>query len=729
MVRHRTPKGRRRSRRTQKGGVESVLTRYPTLDALNAAIGTAVSKGRLAIPSQKRGICVTDAITASLWYSDYLGEWLWAHYIYGTSRRPGIDTAGVERGTLLRNDPVDSFMKLSALRVVNIMQQGAEVSVDRGVLARQPSAQPFRDLPTGEVCSNILAFMARDPLYSASDYFAEREFHGIRTEYTSEAAGRIVEAVLPRGSTVISADLCRDKTCVAVLINSSMHAVACVLVNNVWHFMDNEVGVAIPLRGITLEQIEAGSFSFTFDFTQADSMTYLLYLNSNAWRGGQLGSWTVNRKYTSGEYASGSTFPHQEDLSSRRYLCVNPRALQDDGAVHREVVETDVPMIEPAPRQKDLTDIVGDLAGVRFHPKQSSTRRSYITSESEDVVLRVSSMPGRGTYTLQVNGVTIGILTPNDRRSPTNNLWKVKFHPEGGQTLPGLLDLSGITPQNRGMMRIILTILNRQNQQTDVAMSDEESPAPPTTDVSLRPVRPTDPRKSYLFVGTSPSAIQKTTAIVIDRLPFVPTPGFLTPLSVNSRQVASLGAPSGVLWGEVHTNGQRYSGWLGDYTQTVGQALFKVAEAAPAPRLPQTAPPAPDLNEEGIRMALEEDGAPPPAPMYPPAPPIPQPILDRIADIRRIWFTTSLYRDVFPRQVYTDAAAFLTATPDATNAMLATAIRNSQNAYMKANPSGFKLNRGGRRTFRRRRSSLPKRTDPSSGRSRRYSRRRQASRS
>lgn len=718
MARHRT----RRTRKAQRGGVESILTRYPTLEALNTAIGTAVSRGTLAIPSQKRGICVTDAITASLWYSDYLGEWLWAHYIYG-GRRPGIDTKQVERGTLIRNDPVDSFLKLSALRVVNIMQQGAEVAKDRGVLARQPSAQPFRDLPTGEVCSNILAFMARDPLYSASDYFAEREFHGIRTEYTSEAAGRIVEAVLPRGSTVISATPCRDKTCVAVLINSDRHAVACVLVNNIWHFMDNEVGVAIPLRGITLAQIETASFSFTFDFTQADSMSYFLYLNGNAWRSGQLGSWSVNRKYIGDEYASGTTVPHQEELSSRRYLCVNPRALQADGAVHREVVDTDIPMVESAPRQKTLADIVGDLAGVRFHSKQSSARRSYITSESEEVVLRASATAAGGVYRIQVNGVDVGVFTPNDRRPPTNQLWKVKFHPEGGQTLPGMLDLTGITPQNRGMMRIILTILSRQNQQTDVAMSDEEAPAPPPrrpaapaapAAPALTPVPPTDPTKSYLFVGTRPDAINPARAFIIDPPPAVGLPGFLRPLTRGSRPLATLGAPRGVLWGETRSNGRVDKGWLGDYSQEVGQALFAVAEATPAPRPAPAPAPAPVDAEEGYRMALDDEAAPA----------VPDAIRKRIADIRRTWFATSPNRDVFPDQVLADAAAFLAATPDATNAMLVNAIRNSQEAYKRGR-------RGGRHrtTTRRRRSSLPTRTGPSSGHSRRYSRRIQASRS
>jgi hypothetical protein len=727
MARHRTPRTRRGSqkRRLQLGGVESVLTRYPTLDALNAAIGTAVSKGRLAIPSQKRGICVTDAITASLWYSDYLGEWLWAHYIYGTSRRPGIDTAGVERGTLLRNDPVDSFMKLSALRVVNIMQQGAEVPKDSGVLARQPSAQPFRDLPTGEVCSNILAFMARDPLYSASDYFAEREFHGIRTEYTSEAAGRIVEAVLPRGSTVISADLCRDKTCVAVLINSSMHAVACVLVNNVWHFMDNEVGVAIPLRGITLEQIEAGSFSFTFDFTQADSMTYLLYLNSNAWRGGQLGSWTVNRKYTSGEYASGSTFPHQEDLSSRRYLCVNPRALQDNGAVHRKVVETDVPMIESAPRQKDLTDIVGDLAGVRFHPKQSSARRSYITSESEDVVLRVSSTPARGTYTLQVNGVTIGILTPNDRRSPTNNLWAVKFHPEGGQTLPGLLDLSGITPQNRGMMRIILTILNRQNQQTDVAMSDEEAPPP------SRPA-PAPVPEAVRRVDVAAEEEGQRMALEAETAP-APVP----PAPVPPAPAPPVPAPVPLRW------------------TPATQALFRLIHRRPDPDLYTEIEKA--IGAGGDLNQKNESGLTPFHLLV-----LTKRNLFSVDPTRIQTLVNGFHADVTTRDLQANTVFHTVArtyTSDEMEAILPQLIEltrdiNARNnvldtpldvvlkrrdrtdamvaAFMKygGRPSTQPLPTGGRRrTFRRRRSSLPKRTGPSSGRSRRYSRRRRASRS
>ena len=131
------------------------------------------------------------------------------------------------------------------------------------------------------------------------------------------------------------------------------------------------------------------------------------------------------------------------------------------------------------------------------------------------------------------------------------------------------------------------------------------------------------------------------------------------------------------------------------------------------------------FDVEAILTALQT-----PAPvfrqLYPPAsappPVVPPAIRDRIADIRRTWFATSPHRDVFPPKVLADAAAFLAATPDASNTMLVNAIRDSQEAYKLGR-------RGGRKTVRRRRSSLPKRTGPSSGHSRRYSRRRRASRS
>lgn len=706
----RTPRARRRSqkRRLQLGGVESVLTRYPTLDALNAAIGTAVSRGTLAIPSQKRGICVTDAITASLWYSDYLGEWLWAHYIYG-GRRPGIDTAGVEQGTLVRDNPVDSFMKLSALRVVNIMQQGAEVPKDRGVLARQPSAQPFRDLPTGEVCSNILAFMARDPLYSASDYFTERASHGIRTEYTSEAAGRIVEAVLPRGSTLVSADFCRDKTCVAVLINSALHAVACVLVNGVWHFMDNEVGVAIPLRGITLAQIESASFSFTFDFTQADSMSYFLYLNSNAWRGGQLGSWTVTRKYTSNEYASGATFPHQEDLSARRYLCVTPRALQADGAVHREVVETDVPMVDAAPRQKTLADIVGDLAGVRFHSKRSSARRSYLTSESEAVVLRVSSLASGGTYRIQVNGVDVGVFTPNDRRRPTNRLWKVTFHTEQGQMFPGILDLTGITPQNRGMMRILLTILNRQNQQTDVTMSDEEAPPP------RRPVAPVPEAERRADAAAEEEGYRMALEAETATAPAPPPLGW-SPATQTLAQLVQR-RPDPDLYTEIETAIRAG----GDLNQKDERGL------TPFHALVRTKRDLFSIDPTRIQTLVNGFHAD---------------VTTRDLQANTVFHTVArtytsdemeailpqlmdLTRDINARNKDFDTPMdVVLKRRDRTDAMVAAFRKYGAVNSTQPRPSG-----GRRKTVRRRRSSLPTRKAPSSGHSRRYSRRRRASRS
>jgi len=728
MVRHRTPRTRRRSqkRRLQLGGVESVLTRYPTLDALNTAIGTAVSRGTLAIPSQKRGICVTDAVVTSIWYSDYLGEWLWAKYIY-SRRRPGIDTADAERQGLIEpTDAIDSFMRLSALRVVNIMQQGAEVPIWNGLLARQPSAQPVAELPTGEVCSNILASLAKAPDVPVQTYLEDRPSHGISSNYTSEALRGILERITPAGSALVSPYPCQGKTCVAILLTSAIHAVACVLVNGIWHFMDNEVGIAIPLRGITLRQLESSSFSFTYDLTHPEHESFHLYLNSNAWRGGQLGSWTVNRVYERPDAYIGNTIPHQETLETRRYICVNPEALRGDGGPHRMVVDMDVPEIAPAPRQRDLRDIVGVLAGVRFFSKADSGRTSYITTESEQVVFRVTSVRGPGsTYTIRYGQVVIGVFTPNDMRRPTNSLWKVKLHTDRGEEFEGILDLrdsAGVTSELRGMMRLLLTTLSRENQQADVPMS-AEPPPPPSRPAPAAPAAPVlDTEEGYRM------ALEEYAAPAQAPAPPAPAPPAPAPPAP---------APAPLGWSPA--------------TQVLAQLVQRR--------------PDPDLYDEIVNVIRDggdlnqknESGLTPfhalvrtKRDLFSVDPTRIQTLVNSLhADVNtRDLQANTVFHTVAQRYTSDEMEAILpqlielTRDINARNNVLDTPLdvvlkrRDRTDAmvavFMKygGRPSTQRLPTGGRRkTFRRRRSSSPTRTGPSSGHSRRYSRRRRASRS
>lgn len=705
---------RRRTRKAQRGGVESVLTRYPTLDALNTAIGTAVSRGTLAIPSQKRGICVTDAVVTSIWYSDYLGEWLWTKYIY-SRRRPGINTENVERqGLIAPANAIDSFMKLSALRVVNIMQQGAEVPVWRGLLARQPSAQPLAELPTGEVCSNILASLAKAPDVQVQTYLEDRPSHGIYSNYTSDALRGILERIAPAGSTAVSQAPCGGMTCVAILITSAIHAVACVLVNGVWHFMDNEVGIAIPLRGITLRQLESSSFSFTYDLTHPEYESFHLYLNSNAWRGGQLGSWTVNRVYERPDEYIGRMIPHQETLDTRRYICVNPEALRGDGGPHRMVVDMDVPEIAPAPRQRDLRDIVGVLAGVRFFSKADSGRTSYITTESEQVVFRVTSARGPGsTYTIRYGQVVIGVFTPNDRRRPTNSLWKVKLHTERGEEFAGILDLkdtAGVTSELRGMMRLLLTTLSRENQQADVPMSAQPSP-PPSRPAPAAPAAPVlDTEEGYRM------ALEAETAAAPAPPAPAPAPLGWSPATQVLAQLVQR-RPDPDLYDEIETvirdggdlNQKNESGLtpfhalvrtkrdLFSVDPTRIQTLVNGFHADVTTR---------DLQANTVFHTVARTYT-----------------SDEMAAIlpQLMEFT----RDINARNNDLDTPMdVLLKRRDRTDAMVA-AFRT----YKAVNSTQPRPSGGRRKTFRRRRSSLPKRTGPSSGHSRRYSRRRRASRS
>ena len=727
----RTPRTRRRSqkRRLQLGGVESVLTRYPTLDALNTAIGTAVSRGTLAIPSQKRGICVTDAVVASIWYSDYLGEWLWTKYIY-SRRRPGIDTENVERqGLIAPDNAIDSFMRLSALRVVNIMQQGAEVPIRRGLLARQPSAQPIAELPTGEVCSNILASLANAPEAQVQTYLEDRPSHGIYSNYTSDALRGILERIAPAGSTAVSEAPCEGMPCVAILLTSAIHAVACVLVNGIWHFMDNEVGIAIPLRGITLRQLESSSFSFTYDLTHPDHESFHLYLNSNAWHGGQLGSWTVNRVYERSDDFRGRMIPHQETLDTRRYICVNPEALRGDGGLHRMVVDMDVPEIAPAPRQRDLRDIVGVLAGVRFFSKADSGRTSYITTESEQVVFRVTSARGPGsTYTIRYGQVVIGVFTPNDRRRPTNSLWKVKLHTDRGEEFEGILDLrdsAGVTSELRGMMRLLLTTLSRENQQADVPMSAEPPPPPLSRPAPAAPAAPVlDTEEGYRMAleaetaaAPAPPAPPAPPAAPAPAPP-APAPGPLgwSPATQTLAQLVQR-RPTDGLYKEI----EKVIRDGGDLNQKNESGLTPFHALVRTKR---------DLfAEDPTRIQTLVNG-------------FHADVTTRDLQANTVFHTVArlytsdemeailpqlmeLTRDINARNNDLDTPMdVVLKRRDRTDAMVAAFRRYGAVNSTQPRPSG-----GRRKTFRRRRSSLPKRTGPSSGHSRRYSRRRRASRS
>ena len=271
----------------QRGGMRFLFTKYKTLKELRTAMADLNSKGVLPIPSQQSATCGMDAITASLWYSDILGEYLWHKYVFANGGV--VDTHDVEKGPRSHDQACSGVLSVMAYRVAQIMQS-VSVTLKQDpalvpsdplppqVLSRPRSARGPTAVPTGEVSSNLVHIIAKkekdvDPQRDTSD-------HTIALSTAVDAMNAAVsqDDNLKENVRLVHGEKIQEvfKTgglsgmkCVAVAIGmrnldnpQSGHAIAVVLSNGIWTLMDNDVGVAIALPEFTFRDF-SGTFSIT----------------------------------------------------------------------------------------------------------------------------------------------------------------------------------------------------------------------------------------------------------------------------------------------------------------------------------------------------------------------------------------------------------------------------------------------------------------------------------
>lgn len=248
-----------------KGGLALKLS-----DSRYASLLNAFKKTFIPIPSQKRGICLTDTASAILWYADGLRSLMWEHFVHGKEIQTDCDI----NFTRLTNDEIlDCWIKTTGLRIANILTTHSVVG-----LRRQRSFTPHDsgvNLPegalpttaTGELCSMMYHTMyynlmappepqsvlqrERNKILSKTDFGAKAGFLptliinkvlnllGVSDDY---GYSKLFE--IPLGAEIIALELEGSKTDPT----APLHAAALCKIHGHWHYMDNEIGYSLPIK-------------------------------------------------------------------------------------------------------------------------------------------------------------------------------------------------------------------------------------------------------------------------------------------------------------------------------------------------------------------------------------------------------------------------------------------------------------------------------------------------
>ena len=268
----------------QRGGMQFLFTKYKTLRDLRTAMADLNSKGILPIPSQKRGTCVMDGITVSLWYSDLLGEYLWNKYVFANEGL--VDTHDVEKGPRTLEEMSAGILPAMAYRVARIMESMSIESRQRPgepapppIVSRPKSAQGPIAIPTGEFCSNLVYILEKkeengDPQMDRPNHAAnvKNVIDVVKGEFSRDDTLKgnvkfvnsgVLEEVLKTGEL-------SDMECVAATISiegeryssssTGIHLVAIVRINGIWTFVDNNIGVGIAVPELKTDDIFTGKF-------------------------------------------------------------------------------------------------------------------------------------------------------------------------------------------------------------------------------------------------------------------------------------------------------------------------------------------------------------------------------------------------------------------------------------------------------------------------------------
>jgi hypothetical protein len=284
---------RRRSlkRRDMRGGLQKQFAKNTdgfigTFPRLDAYIQMRRTNG-FPIFSQKRGICATDAFTNVFWWADGIREHFWRAEVY--SKNGTYDTrlqtaAGTvveaeKGGNVTMPEAAQLIVKLSLHRLVSLFERKVLKVVQTpgtpSMTLRAASEQiPGVGAPTGEVCALYTVKYAdgNTVRINPGDVASISSF-GTTIDRVEPLLKSAFDKYCP-GLASVGTTLDAGYTPVAILVRTLTpsgegHRTLCVRIGGVWHHMDNNNGVSIPLlksggQPLTLDEMNAGTFQISY---------------------------------------------------------------------------------------------------------------------------------------------------------------------------------------------------------------------------------------------------------------------------------------------------------------------------------------------------------------------------------------------------------------------------------------------------------------------------------
>lgn len=507
---------RRRTLR-QRGGIQKRFMRYKDLEELGKGLIALNREGLLPIPSQKDGICVTDAVTASLWYSDILGEYLWQTYVFDT--KGIVDTREVEKASGFASIEAAAYglLLLTSYRVSRIIESANVELVRKGDRASPPLVQRSESeqgddswqQPTGEVCSNVMRSAMKNlespPLEKP---VAEAGGHGLTLRYdydnvwanilasddklrenTRYCAASYDDPFTGRATPITDCPPNPGEVCVALTLASNWHSVACVVIGGVWTFADNEMGFGIPLPGVTIDQIRRGFFKFSYEYIRKDSKfsnNRVIYTVSLIGGQGKSIITRVVQRYSPNELPYQGYFEHVEVLADRKYIFAKPTLIQ-----RREKMEDQSKIVshgEVALPPKQEHQIQGPLQGKVVESFRARPDMYRLTLDKDNpkyaIILRKNF---KGGYEISsADGSTwyyLGKMIRCDNRGPKDFVFRVGMWSPKGEVEYGCFDASksdSSAGSVRGGFRILYGKLTELEQTSNLETLDVEMTGAPS---------------------------------------------------------------------------------------------------------------------------------------------------------------------------------------------------------------------------------------------------------
>jgi hypothetical protein len=279
MVRHRTPRTRRRSqkRRLQLGGYD-IPSPFKNTAELEAYIRAKLPQG-LPSPGQKRGICGTDALAGGF-YADGIRQLLWETLVFSQGANPRINTRRIETSGEV---PDEEQVLFSILHRFAATQSTVRLTATApGRFARSETIRGDATAPVdlGEECNRIVVKFFKKVAGPSRENLAA--YGGISHEDLGRAQHALIQYLgRKRGDEAIGGVSGADPssnvyTPVAInlfvqhLDGSGPHETALVLIQGGWWFLDDNIGIAVPLlkpdgSGVTYGDIVSTQFKEVYE--------------------------------------------------------------------------------------------------------------------------------------------------------------------------------------------------------------------------------------------------------------------------------------------------------------------------------------------------------------------------------------------------------------------------------------------------------------------------------